>query len=90
MDSANTEGDKTTVIHILHSHQARAGTKQYAKDTDNAPLVLSLEIGKYTIKRMLIDTAYTGNVLFHYTIAQMGIPDYEIRRYLLPLIGFTG
>lgn len=37
---------------------------------------------------MLIDTD-SANVLFRDAIAQMGVPNSEIRPYVLPLIGFT-
>lgn len=40
--------DKTNspkVIHKLHSSSARVGMKRYAEDTDDAPLVVSLEVG---------------------------------------------
>lgn len=76
------------VIRMLHSHLALASTKLCTKDTDDTPLVVFLEIGKYTVKQMLINTG-TSNVLFCDAIAQIGIPDSEIRPYVPPLIRFT-
>lgn len=39
---------------------------------------------------MLVDTRSATNVLFHDAITQMGIPDSDIRPYVIPLIRFTG
>lgn len=38
---------------------------------------------------MLVDTGSATNVLFHDVVAQMGTPDFEIRPYILLLVGFT-
>lgn len=63
---------------MLQSHPAWASTKRSVEDSDKAPLVESLETGKFIVKQMLIDTGSAANVLFHDAIAQMGILDYEI------------
>lgn len=43
-------------------------------------MVVSLEIGKFTIRQILVDTRRAVNILFCDAITQMGIPDSEIRR----------
>lgn len=50
--------DKTgspKVIYMLHIHLIWAGMKRCIEDTDDALLVVSLEIGKCAMKRMLVD-----------------------------------
>lgn len=77
------------VIHMLYSAPAMTGTKQGYETTDDAPLIVSLDIGKCTVRQMLIDTESAANVLFRDAIPQIGIPNSDIRPYVLPLIGFT-
>lgn len=49
---------------MLHSVIAQVGMKQSYETTDDAPLVVSQEIGKCTIRQMLVDTGSAMNVLF--------------------------
>lgn len=73
-----------------NKYTARVGTKRYVEDTDDAPIVVTLEVGKCTVKQTLVNTGSVVNILFHDAVAQMGVPNSEIRPYILPLIGFTG
>lgn len=64
--------------------------KQSSKANDDTPLVVSLEIGKCSVKRMSLNKGSATNFLFWDAVIQMGIPDSKIRPYVLPLMGFIG
>lgn len=42
------------------------------------------------VKRILIDTASSANILFKCTFLQMDISWSRVKPYILPLVGFTG
>lgn len=83
------KGNTLKVIYMLHNLSTRVSTKRCAEDTDDPLLVVSLEVGKCTFQRMLVDMHRAVNILFHDVVAQMGILDFEIWPCILPSIGFT-
>lgn len=49
---------------MLHSGASRDNKKRSREKNDDMQLVISLDIGDYTVKRKLVDTRSAENLLF--------------------------
>ncbi|VFQ90866.1 unnamed protein product, partial [Cuscuta campestris] len=54
------------------------------------PLVISMAIHKFFVKRILVDTGSSVNVLYWEAAQQMGIRKEDLTKLNMPLSGFTG
>ncbi|XP_078153001.1 uncharacterized protein LOC144548163 [Carex rostrata] len=54
------------------------------------PIVLSLKIGIHRVKRILIDTGSSADILYWSTFKQMGGKMMDLQGGVSPLVGFTG
>lgn len=54
------------------------------------PVVLKLKIGEHRVKRVLVDTGSSADILYLSTFKQMGYPKERLQGGATPLIGFTG
>ncbi|KAI5658483.1 hypothetical protein M9H77_27276 [Catharanthus roseus] len=52
--------------------------------------VVTITIDQCLVKRIMVDTGHSINVLFKETFQQMGIPWNKVTPYVAPLVGFTG
>ncbi|VFQ77763.1 unnamed protein product [Cuscuta campestris] len=54
------------------------------------PLVISMAIHKFFVKRILVDTGSSANVLYWEAAQQLGIRKEDLTKLNMPLSGFTG
>lgn len=66
------------VINIISTNSGKYAGKKQDHEEDDAPLVVTLDISRCTIKRILLDMKSAGNVIFKDAFDQMGIPPEEI------------
>lgn len=60
---------------MLSSNLQVVPSKQAREEEEDAPLVISLDIGDCVVRRKLVDTGSIANILFRSKIAQIGIPE---------------
>ncbi|KAK2999841.1 hypothetical protein RJ639_023777 [Escallonia herrerae] len=53
------------------------------------PLVVTLRVGNFDVKRILIDNGSSAEVLFHEAFQRMNIPSDRLRKIDTPLYGFS-
>ena len=53
------------------------------------PLVVTLSIGNYPVKRVLIDTGTSSDILFAEAFDQLKISRERLRSVAIPLVGFN-
>ena len=56
----------------------------------NDPLVVTLTIADFTVKRVLIDTGSSSDIMFASAFDQLGISRDRLRPVTTPLVGFNG
>lgn len=57
---------------------------------DDSPLVISLRIDDFLVRRILVDTGSSTNIIYMETLKAMAIPSYLIMMENIPLVGFSG
>ena len=60
------------------------------QNANNEPIVVSMTIAKHPIKRILIDSGSSVDVLFYDTLIRMNLPRAELKPILSPLVAFNG
>ncbi|KAK3006034.1 hypothetical protein RJ639_016313 [Escallonia herrerae] len=53
------------------------------------PLVVTLQVGNFDVKRILVDNGSSAEVLFYETFQRMNIPSDRLRKIDTPLYGFS-
>ncbi|KAI5661846.1 hypothetical protein M9H77_21169 [Catharanthus roseus] len=67
-----------------------ASRKRARDGHNNDPLVITMTIDQCLVKRILVDTGSSVNVLFKDTLMRMDIPWSRVMSYKVPIVGFTG
>lgn len=89
-EPSRSKSTKLRMINVV-SISSQVGSSKRAKEEDeDAPLVISLDIGNCIVRRILVDTGSVANILLRSTIAKKGISEEAIQPCQVPLIGFTG
>lgn len=57
---------------------------------DSRPLVISLHIETYFVRRILVDTSNSANVLYYDTWKKMCLDDKLLQPYSVPIVDFSG
>ena len=60
------------------------------QNTNNEPVVVSMTISKHPVKRILIDSDSSTDVLFYDAFVHMNLPMEELKPVLSPLVAFNG
>ena len=60
------------------------------QNINNEPIVVSMTIAKHPVKRILIDSSSSVDVLFYDAFVLMNLPRGELRPILSPLVAFNG
>ncbi|GAV62233.1 hypothetical protein CFOL_v3_05757 [Cephalotus follicularis] len=56
----------------------------------NDPVVVTLQVELFTMKRILIDSRSLADILYKHAFDQLRIPDDQLRPVKTPLMGFAG
>ncbi|WP_203255441.1 hypothetical protein, partial [Klebsiella pneumoniae] len=98
-DSA-TKKDEPKVIHVISPAQTdeRQSKRLKLNDStvcpvyvhDDKPLVISLMIEQFIIKRILVDTGSSANILYMDAFKKMSISMDRVNPVHVPLMGFSG
>uniref|UniRef100_A0A151UHV5 Gag-pol polyprotein n=2 Tax=Cajanus cajan TaxID=3821 RepID=A0A151UHV5_CAJCA len=54
------------------------------------PMVISVEINNYIVRKTLVDQGSSADILYWKTFEQLDIPEQELTPYDEPLVGFSG
>ncbi|GAV79434.1 hypothetical protein CFOL_v3_22899, partial [Cephalotus follicularis] len=54
------------------------------------PVVVTLQVELLTMKRILIDSGSSTDILYKHAFDQLRIPAYQLRPVKTPLVGFAG
>lgn len=57
---------------------------------DDSPLVISLRIDDFLIRRILVDIGSLANIIYMEILKAMAVPSSLIRMENIPLVGFSG
>ena len=60
------------------------------QNANNEPIVVSMTISKHPVKRILIDSGSSIDVLFYDTFVRMNLPQGELKPIMSPLVAFNG
>lgn len=77
-------------INIISIDNRKQTCRRQRQEEDDALLVVTFDISRYTIKRVLVDMESAANVLFKDAFNQMGIPPGDIEPRTMPLVECTG
>lgn len=77
------------VIDIIQDASLLASRKQSREVHCDDPLILTMTIDQCLVKRILVHTGSSVNVLFKETFRQMDIPWDKVSPYVTPLVRFT-
>ncbi|GAV77150.1 hypothetical protein CFOL_v3_20622 [Cephalotus follicularis] len=56
----------------------------------NDPIVVTLQVELFSMKRILIDSGSSADILYKHAFDQLRIPTDQLRPVKTPLVGFTG
>ncbi|GAV65024.1 hypothetical protein CFOL_v3_08539 [Cephalotus follicularis] len=56
----------------------------------NDPVVVTLQVELFTMKRILIDSGSSADILYKHAFDQLRIPTDQLRPVKTPLVGFAG
>lgn len=78
------------VINVIQDFCLPSSRKQTRDNHGDDSLVVTMSIDQCLVKRVLVDTGGSVNVLSKDTFRQIGIPWDKVIPYAAPLVGFTG
>ena len=88
---ASTFSQSTNPADGANSNSTIGFTDNYSSaNPHHDALVLSLQVANFLIKRVLIDTGSSANIIFTTTLADMSVDQNTISRRSTVLIGFSG
>jgi len=58
--------------------------------TQDDPMVITVEIDKFAITKVLVDQGSSIDILYWKTLKKMGIPETNIQPYEEQIVGFSG
>lgn len=86
-----------TVYSVLQkptqNHRSITSTDDDFVGTDpnqDDPMVISVELANFMVKKTLVDQGSSTDVLYYITIKNLGIPETEVKEFGNTLVGFAG
>ncbi|KAK3041866.1 hypothetical protein RJ639_001234 [Escallonia herrerae] len=77
---------KTTLVPTISFSEDEIGD---IKTTHDDPLVVTLRVGNFDVKRILVDNGSSAEVIFYEAFQKMSIPSDRLRKMDTPLYGFS-